>query len=126
MDKQEITDEISISEIGRHIAYIPNLDNGRGGFEVGDWETSIYTSLRGAKLGTGPMLKGAAGSAYYNGVIYTFEQGYNNKYELCAYDFTSGTQLWHTAWATMRLSNPVSQPQPVVCRLSIPKRVTRS
>lgn len=97
MDKQEITDEISISEIGRHIAYIPNLDNGRGGFEVGDWETSIYTSLRGAKLGTGPMLKGAAGSAYYNGVIYTFEQGYNNKYELCAYDFTSGTQLWHTS-----------------------------
>lgn len=96
MDKQEITDEISISEIGRHIAYIPDMEGGRGGFEVGDWETSIYTSLRGAKLGTGPTPKGAAGSGYYKGVLYTFEQGYNNKYELCAYNYATGSLLWHT------------------------------
>lgn len=106
MDKQEITDEISISEIGRHIAYIPNMEGGRGGFEVGDWKTSIYTSLRGAKLGTGPTLNGAAGSAYYNGVIYTFEQGYNNKYELCAYDYATGTQLWHTSVANYAAIRP--------------------
>lgn len=97
MDKQELGEEMSISEIGRHIAYIPTLDEGRGGFEIGDWESSIYTSLRGAKLGNGPVLKGAAGSAYYDGVLYTFEQGYNKRYELCAYDFATGKQLWHTS-----------------------------
>ncbi len=97
MDKQELGEEISISEIGRHIAYIPTLDDGRGGFEVGDWESSIYTTLRGAKLGNGPVLNGAAGSAYYDGVLYTFEQGYNKRYELCAHDYATGNLLWHTS-----------------------------
>lgn len=106
MDKQEITDEISISEIGRHIAYVPELDGGRGGFEVGDWQTSIYTSLHGAKLGNGPTLKGAAGSAYYNGVLYTFEQGWDKRYELCAYDFASGKLLWHTSLADYAAIKP--------------------
>ena len=86
-----IADTISISEIARHIAYMPELDNGNGGFEVGDWETSIYVSKRGAKLGDGPALKGAAGSAYYNGTLYTFEQGYENPYVICCYDYATGT-----------------------------------
>ena len=37
MNKRVATDTISISEVARHLAYIPDLDNGRGGFEVGDW-----------------------------------------------------------------------------------------
>lgn len=86
-----ITDTFSISEIARHVAYIPELDNGKGGFEVGDWETSIYVSMRGAKLSDGPTLKGAAGSAYHNGTLYTFEQGYEHPYTICCYDFASGT-----------------------------------
>lgn len=85
-----IADTFSISEIARHVAYIPELDEGRGGFEVGDWETSIYVSKRGAKLSDGPTLKGAAGSAYHNGVLYTFEQGYEHPYTICCYDFATG------------------------------------
>lgn len=90
IENKTITDTISVSEIARHIAYIPELDNGNGGFEVGDWETSIYVSKRGVKLGDGPTLKGAAGSAYHDGTLYTFEQGYENPYMICCYDITTG------------------------------------
>lgn len=85
-----ITDTFSISEIARHVAYIPELDNGKGGFEVGDWETSIFVSKRGAKLSDGPTLKGAAGSAYHNGTLYTFEQGYEHPYTICCYNIATG------------------------------------
>lgn len=90
MESKSIADTISVSEIARHIAYIPTLDNGRGGFEVGDWETSIYVSKRGAKLADGPILKGAAGSAYFDGTLYTFEQGYEQPYMICCYDQATG------------------------------------
>lgn len=95
LDNMTLTDTRSISEIARHIAYVPTLDAGHGGFEVGDWETSIHVTMQGAKLGNGPSLKGAAGSAYYNGVLYTFEQGYETTYELCARQFETGELLWH-------------------------------
>ena len=45
MDKQEITDEISISEIGRHIAYVPELDGGRGGFEANCCGTPVWPTM---------------------------------------------------------------------------------
>lgn len=95
MSVPEIVDTKSISEVARHLTYVPTLDSGRGGFEVGDWETSIYVSMQGAKLGDGPTLKGAAGSAYYDDILYTFEQGYETTYELCARDFQTGELLWH-------------------------------
>lgn len=93
MDKRVATDTITISEVARHLAYIPDLDNGRGGFEVGDWETSIYVNKRGSKLGVGPSYLGAAGTAYYNGVLYSFEQGYENPYVVSMYDFATGKKL---------------------------------
>ena len=107
---------MSVSEIGRHLAYIPELDGGRGGFETGDWETSIYVSKKGAKLADGPVLKGAAGSACHNGVLYTFEQGYERPYELCARNLATGEMLWHAPITDgLQLSLwPVQVPE--VCR----------
>lgn len=93
MANHVVTDTISISEVARHLAYIPDLDNGRGGFEVGDWETSIYVDKRGSKLASGPYYPGAAGTAYYNGVLYAFEQGYENPYVVSMYDFATGKKL---------------------------------
>lgn len=83
----ENIEDIAISEYSRHMAYIPSLDDGKGGFEVGDWQTSIYVTKNGSKIGTGPILKGASGTAYYNGKLYAFEQGNDaNKYTVGIYD----------------------------------------
>lgn len=83
----ENLEDIAISEYSRHMAYIPSLDGGKGGFEVGDWQTSIYVTKNGSKIGTGPILKGASGTAYYNGKLYAFEQGNDaNKYTVGIYD----------------------------------------
>ena len=83
----ENMEDIAISEYSRHMAYIPSLDDGKGGFEVGDWQTSIYVTKNGSKIGTGPILKGASGTAYYNGKLYAFEQGNDaNKYTVGIYD----------------------------------------
>ena len=87
-------EDISISEYSRHMAYVPTLDNGNGGFEVGDWETSIYVAKNGGKLGTGPTYKGASGTAYYDGKIYAFEQGNDaNKYTIGIYDFATSDRI---------------------------------
>lgn len=83
----ENLEDIAISEYSRHMAYIPSLDDGKGGFEVGDWQTSIYVTKNGSKIGTGPILKGASGTAYYNGKLYAFEQGNDaNKYTIGIHD----------------------------------------
>lgn len=87
MDKHIVLEQNNISEIARHITYIPELDNGKGGFEVGDWESSIYVTRRGAKLGDGPRYKGAAGTAYHEGKLYAFEQGNANAHTIGIYDY---------------------------------------
>lgn len=90
----ENLEDISISEYSRHTAFVPTLDDGNGGFEVGDWETSIYVAKNGGKLGTGPTLKGASGTAYYDGKLYAFEQGNDaNKYTIGIYDFQTGDRI---------------------------------
>ena len=89
MDKHEIIETLSISEYSRHLAYVPDLDNGNGGFEVGDWETSIYVTKNGSKIGNGPTLLGASGTAYHDGLLYAFEQGGENAHTIGIYDFNT-------------------------------------
>ena len=86
-ENKELIETFSVSEIVRHCTYIPDLNNGEGGFEVGDWETSIYVSKSGAKIGTGPSLLGAFGTAYHDGYIYAFEQSSENHYSIGKYDY---------------------------------------
>ena len=86
-EKRELIATFSVSEIVRHCTYIPDLNEGKGGFEVGDWDTSIYTTMSGAKIGNGPTLKGAFGTAYHNGYIYAFEQGTENHHTIGIYDY---------------------------------------
>ena len=90
----KLVKSIDISEYSRHLAYIPTLDNGNGGFEAGDWETSIYMRKDGSKLATGPTLKGASGTAYYDGKLYAFEQGNEeNAYTIGIYDIATGDRV---------------------------------
>lgn len=86
MDAHTILETHPISEYARHLTYIPDLDGGKGGFEVGDWNTSIYTNAIGSKIGTGPVLHGACGTAYHDGRLYAFEQGGTNAYTIGIYD----------------------------------------
>lgn len=93
-ETMSLIETIAISEYSRHLAYIPTLDNGNGGFEVGDWETSIMISKNGSKLATGPAFKGAAGTAYYDGKIYAFEQGNDaNAYTIGIYDAKTSKRI---------------------------------
>ncbi len=87
-------ESIAISEYSRHLAYIPTLDEGNGGFEVGDWNTSILVSKNGSKLATGPTYKAAAGTAYYNGKLYAFEQANDeNSYTIGIYDAATNDRV---------------------------------
>jgi hypothetical protein len=92
MEKHEILETIGISEYARHLCYIPDLNNGKGGFETGDWETSIYVNRNGAKIGDGPTYAGSAGTAYYDGHLYSFEQGGSTSYSLYVYDYKTGVK----------------------------------
>lgn len=90
----EVVESIAISEYSRHLAYIPTLNGGNGGFETGDWETSIYIAKDGSKLATGPTLKGAAGTAYFDGKLYAFEQGNDaNAYTIGIYDIATSNRI---------------------------------
>lgn len=93
MSGHAVVESFSISEYARHIAYIPELDNGKGGFEVGDWNSSIYVTRRGAKIGDGPTYKGAAGTAYYDGKLYAFEQGNANAHIISVYDAKTNKRI---------------------------------
>ena len=44
-------------------------------------------------MGNGPSYLGAAGTAYYNGILYAFEQGHDSRYTLCCYDFATGEAI---------------------------------
>ncbi|MCM1531295.1 MAG: choice-of-anchor J domain-containing protein [Bacteroides sp.] len=75
-ESRRIVEEISLAYTARHCAYIPELDNGKGGFEVGDWTTSYLVNKSGAFIGQGYSgLDGAYGAAYHNGKIYYAQQG---------------------------------------------------
>ena len=93
MERHTILEERPISEYARHLTYIPDLDGGKGGFEVGDWESSIYTNRIGSKIATGPTLKGACGTAYHDGRLYAFEQGGSNPYTIGIYDFRTSQRI---------------------------------
>ena len=93
MESHTVLATMTISEFSRHLAYIPELDGGNGGFEVGDWETSIYVRKDGSKIGNGPALLGASGTAYNDGLLYAFEQGGDNTRTIGIYDFATSQRV---------------------------------
>lgn len=72
--------KMSVTAPVRHCAYIPDLDGGKGGFEIGDWTTSFFVAMNGAYLNKGYTPTGAFGSAYADGKLYYFQQ---RQYALC-------------------------------------------
>ncbi|MCM1042293.1 MAG: choice-of-anchor J domain-containing protein [Bacteroides sp.] len=87
-ENRRIVEEIELSYTARHCAYIPELDNGKGGFEVGDWTTSYLVSKSGAFIAQGYSgLDGAYGSTYHDGKIYYAQQGEAGLCEIMELDF---------------------------------------
>lgn len=88
LQNKTLVSSMDVTAPVRHCAYIPELDNGKGGFEIGDWTTSYFVSKTGAYLDLGVQgLDGAYGSAYHDGKLFFFQQGEGGYCELVEYDF---------------------------------------
>lgn len=80
----------------RHIAYIPTLNNGKGGFAYGDWTSLQYCDRYGRELTAGvPVIDIkdllVSGTVYRDGRLYLYSQtGTPQRAELYAVDFESG------------------------------------
>lgn len=79
LEKKELIKIIPTPIVLLHITYIPELDNGRGGFEAGNPDRGYYFTMEGEYIGAGPDFdfdnNGATrNTAYYDGKLYTFQQ----------------------------------------------------
>jgi hypothetical protein len=77
MDKKERVAVIPTAIDIYHICYIPTLDNGKGGFEIGNPYQGYYFSKDGAYLSDGPLFtayNGCTSSAWFDGKLYAFCQ----------------------------------------------------
>ncbi|MDR1974695.1 MAG: T9SS type A sorting domain-containing protein [Bacteroidales bacterium] len=92
----------------QHLAYIPSLDGGRGGFEVGDWTSSYFIDKSGTYLSDGISNSGdIAGTTYYGGKIYSHEQVGLGRSLIREYDAVTGqpTGLSIQMWKNLVLAN---------------------
>jgi hypothetical protein len=77
MDKRERVAVIPTAMDIYHICYIPTLDNGKGGFEIGNPFQGYYFKKDGAYLSDGPSFAaytGCVSSAWFDGKLYAFCQ----------------------------------------------------
>ncbi len=82
--------KMDVTALVRHCAYIPELDNGRGGLEIGDWTSSYFVSKEGLYLNKGiQTLEGAFGSTYADGKLYYFQQNPNALCEIIEVDLAT-------------------------------------
>ncbi len=80
--------KIAVTAPVRHCTYIPDLDGGKGGFEIGDWTTSFFVAMNGTYLDKGyANPEGAFGSAYQDGKLYFFQQHKGALCEIIEVDF---------------------------------------
>ncbi len=89
-EQHSLIKAMTVITTARHLTYIPDLDNGKGGFELGDWTSSIFVNKEGTFIGDGyPYLDGAAGAAYHDGKIYYAQQGSAGLCEVMEVDFAT-------------------------------------
>ncbi|MEG1762614.1 MAG: hypothetical protein RR256_03275, partial [Bacteroidales bacterium] len=74
---------------GQHLAFIPSLDGGKGGFEVGNWNTSFFVKRDGTLISEGLPVKECAGTTFYDGRIYASQQTGTTMNQVVQYDITT-------------------------------------
>lgn len=78
----------------RHLSYIPDLDEGQGGFAYGDWNSLYFCNRYGQTIDPGVDIDisglNISGTAYHDGILYLFSQSGSSLGELYALDFATG------------------------------------
>lgn len=81
----------------RYLCYIPELNEGKGGFAYGDWTSIRFCNKMGQEIEPGVDIDIAglaiAGTAYYDGKLYLFSQSGEKMAELYVVDFATGEFL---------------------------------
>ena len=89
-ENRRIVNRMTVTETARHLTYIPDLDNGKGGFELGDWTSSVFVNMDGTFIGNGYSgLDGAYGAAYNEGKLYYAQQGGAGLCEVMELDYAT-------------------------------------
>lgn len=92
--KLDLENKVKVGELVvpyevRHCTFIPELDGGLGGFEIGDWESTLFITKNGAIIKKGANVKSAFGSAYFDGKMYYSCQTGTSKCEIHEYDLNT-------------------------------------
>lgn len=87
LENAKIIKEINFQEVLNHFCFIPELDGGNGGFEVGGWGTSNFVKMDGTFIEEGFKLpEETMSTTYYNGKVYVFSSGGKNFTDIIEYD----------------------------------------
>lgn len=91
LERASILDQYRLNSNAQRVCYIPELNNGQGGFEVGEWNTSSFVNMEGESLGTGFDFTSVFSTVYYKGKIYASQQTGKNYSEIREYNFADKT-----------------------------------
>lgn len=86
--EKTILDQIRVDSATQRICYIPELDEGKGGFEIGGWNSSIFINKQGQTIGTGFDFSFVYATVYHKGKIYASQQTGKNYTEIREYNFS--------------------------------------
>ena len=92
-DAKSIVKQLRFDIEVEHISWIPELDNGQGGFEIGNFEESLYVDKDGKKLSEGLSVKNISATEYYGGKLYASVQDGKNHAQVYVFDAMSRQQL---------------------------------
>lgn len=92
-----LVEKIKLEKPAMYIAYIPELDEGEGGFLYGNVKASRYANMQGATIGNGIKAPLASGVSYYKGKIIALEQigiPLRERFaQINEYDITTGERI---------------------------------
>lgn len=113
LESKEVVDNLTVVtdkvENLSHITYIPTGDNGKGALEVGSFTKSFVVNLEGEVIGEGISPSNVLGTAYSNGIFYSFENyvdsycilntyNWEDKTLISSYDLLSNPKIYTTMY----------------------------
>lgn len=87
LEERTILEQYRLDSIAQRVCYIPELDNGKGGFEIGSWNSSVFVNMEGERLSAGFDFTSVYATVYHKGKVYASEQRGKNYSEIREYNF---------------------------------------